>query len=245
MKGTGTINGVPGYGFVAYGADTPDAARLVVWPLSAGQYPQETLLYDNRDKAGYDLDVSDPQPLAGGSPQVHQQCRVGGREDPSRPANQRVGGDLTPRRLTRLETEVLVFRRMIVLLDDEGDYEVSGEEWSVSPNCIVAISAGATDHYASVTVEIWDEPPSLLDGWKGSKAGRVRLDSGYLQIQPTDTHVLRIGPPGHYEVWAYSAGRSRIAALTPRSGIENLRGVESFLFQFWPAGLSRQTARCV
>ncbi|MCO1597064.1 hypothetical protein M8C17_18065 [Micromonospora sp. RHAY321] len=144
-----------------------------------------------------------------------------------------------PRRLTRLETEVLVFRRMIVLLDDEGDYEASGQEWlSVSPNCVVAFSAGATDHFASVTLEIWDGPPPPLDGWESSQAGRVRLDSGYLQVQPTDTHVLRIGPAGRYEVRAYSAGRSRIAALTPRSGIEELRGVESFLFQFWPAELS-------
>ncbi|MEU0155357.1 hypothetical protein [Micromonospora fulviviridis] len=144
-----------------------------------------------------------------------------------------------PRRLTRLETEVLVFRRMILLLDDEGDYDVSEEDWlSVAPNCVMAISAGATDHYASVTVEIWDGPPPLLDGWESGKAGRVRLDSGYLQIQPTDTHVLRIGPPGQYEVRAYSKGRARIAALTPRAGIEQLRGVESFLFQFWPAELS-------
>ncbi|MCO1597065.1 PKD domain-containing protein [Micromonospora sp. RHAY321] len=72
VKGTGTVNGVPGYGFVAYGFDDPDASRLVVWPLSAGQYPQDTVLYDNRGTAGYDLDMSDPQPLAGGSLQVHQ-----------------------------------------------------------------------------------------------------------------------------------------------------------------------------
>ncbi|MFG2103664.1 hypothetical protein ACGFJ5_24050 [Micromonospora echinaurantiaca] len=72
VKGTGTVNGVPGYGFVAYGIDTPDAVRLVVWPLAAGPYPQETLLYDNRGQAGYDLDVSDPQPLGGGSLQIHQ-----------------------------------------------------------------------------------------------------------------------------------------------------------------------------
>ncbi|MGC5022249.1 hypothetical protein [Micromonospora sp. DT47] len=149
-----------------------------------------------------------------------------------------------PRRLTRLETEVLVFRRMIVLLDDEGDYDVSGEDWlSVSPNCVVATSAGATDHYASVIVEIWDGPPPVLDGWESGKAGRVRLDSGYLEIQPTDTHVLRVGPPGRYEVRAYSAGRSRIAASTPRSGVDELRGVESFLFQFWPAGLSHRSGR--
>ena len=141
-----------------------------------------------------------------------------------------------PRRLTRLETEVLVFRRMILLLDDEGDDDVSEEDWlSVAPNCVMAISAGATDHYAIVIVEVWDGRPPMLDGWESDRAGVVRLDSGYLQIQPTDTHVLRIGPPGRYEVRAYSNGRDRIAALTPRAGIEELRGLESFLFQFWPA----------
>ncbi|MDG4822368.1 hypothetical protein O7635_10965 [Asanoa sp. WMMD1127] len=141
-----------------------------------------------------------------------------------------------PRCVTRLETETLVSRRMIVLLDDAGDYGLAGDDWlSVTPNCVVAISAGATDHYARVSVEIWDGVPPLLDGWESGKAGRVRLDSGYLEIQPTDTHVLRIGPPGHYELRAYSAGRARIAAATPRAGIEELRGVESFLFQFWAA----------
>ncbi|HEX8630607.1 MAG TPA: hypothetical protein VF755_20805 [Catenuloplanes sp.] len=144
-----------------------------------------------------------------------------------------------PRCVTRLETETLVARRMIVLLDDAGDYGLSGEDWlSITPNCVVVISAGATDHYARVTVEVWDATPPLLDGWEGGKAGRVRLDGGYLEIQPTDTHVLRIGPPGHYELRAYRAGQSRIAALTPRAGIEEPRGVEAFLFQFWPAGTS-------
>ncbi len=141
-----------------------------------------------------------------------------------------------PRCLTRLETETLVSRRMIVLLDDAGDYGLSEQDWlSVTPNCVVAISAGATDHYARVTVEVWDETPPLLEGWESGKAGRVRLDSGYLEIQPTDSHVVRIGPPGRYELRAYSDGRSRIAALTPRAGVDELRGVEAFLFQFWPA----------
>ncbi|MFF0175301.1 PKD domain-containing protein [Micromonospora profundi] len=71
VKGTGTIGGAAGYGFVAYGVDTPDAVRLVVWPLSAGHYPQQTLVYDNRPGKSYDLDLSDPQPLGGGSVQVH------------------------------------------------------------------------------------------------------------------------------------------------------------------------------
>ncbi|WP_143728355.1 hypothetical protein [Micromonospora cremea] len=101
--------------------------------------------------------------------------------------------------------------------------------------------ASTPDHHSQtgfVTLEIWDGAPPRLDGWESSQAGRVRLDSGYPQIQPTDTHVLWIGPAGRYEVRAYSAGRSGIAALTPQSGIEKLRGVESFLFQFWPAEVS-------
>lgn len=140
-----------------------------------------------------------------------------------------------PRCVTRLETEILVTQGMIVLLDDAGDYALSEKDWlSVTPNCVVAISAGSTDHYAQVSVEIWDAEPPLAGGWESGKAARVQLDSGYLEIQPTDTHVLRIGPPGRYELRVYSAGRARIAELTPRAGIDELRGVESFLFQFWP-----------
>lgn len=73
VKGTATVGGVPGYGFVAYGFDqADDALRLVVWPLSAGEFPGLDTLYDNRREGGYDLDLSDPQPLAGGSVQTHQ-----------------------------------------------------------------------------------------------------------------------------------------------------------------------------
>ncbi|HET8662419.1 MAG TPA: PKD domain-containing protein [Micromonosporaceae bacterium] len=73
VKGTATIDGRPGYGFVAYGYDDgPDSYRLVVWPLSAGPYPGEQTLYDNRPDGDYDLDRATPQPLTGGSIQVHQ-----------------------------------------------------------------------------------------------------------------------------------------------------------------------------
>ncbi|HEX6684651.1 MAG TPA: PKD domain-containing protein [Candidatus Limnocylindrales bacterium] len=71
VKGVGTVNGQSGYGFVTYGFNAPDKVRLVVWPLSAGSYPQQTLVYDNREPADYDLDLSDPQPLAGGSLRIH------------------------------------------------------------------------------------------------------------------------------------------------------------------------------
>lgn len=52
-------------------------------------------------------------------------------------------------------------------------------------NCVVAVSAGATDHHAGVTVEIWDGEPPSRDGWESGKAARVRLDSGIVEIQPT------------------------------------------------------------
>lgn len=72
VKGTATVGGEAGYGFVAYGYDNPDKLRLVVWPLSAGDHPGTQTRYDNRASAGYDLDVADPQPLGAGSVQVHE-----------------------------------------------------------------------------------------------------------------------------------------------------------------------------
>ncbi|MEV5559843.1 hypothetical protein AB0L44_39890 [Nonomuraea wenchangensis] len=72
VKGTGTVNGKTGYGFVQYSYDAdPDRVRLVVWPLSAGAYPQDTLTYDNVRGAGFDLDVARPQEIAHGSVQAH------------------------------------------------------------------------------------------------------------------------------------------------------------------------------
>jgi len=72
VKGTGTVNGVAGYSFVAYGYDAqPDRLRLVVWPLSSGPIPGSTLTYDNRRGASYDLDLANPQPIDAGSIQVH------------------------------------------------------------------------------------------------------------------------------------------------------------------------------
>ncbi|SCG39991.1 PKD domain-containing protein [Micromonospora coxensis] len=72
VKGTATVDGRSGYGFVAYGHDAdPDGFRLVAWPLSAGAYPQDTLSYDNRPGADYDVDVADPQAVDSGSIQAH------------------------------------------------------------------------------------------------------------------------------------------------------------------------------
>jgi len=72
VKGTGTVDGHDGYGFVVYGYDAdPDSFRLVVWPLSSGPIPASNILYDNRLDTNYDLDLASPQNLAGGSINVH------------------------------------------------------------------------------------------------------------------------------------------------------------------------------
>ncbi|MGK5741495.1 PKD domain-containing protein [Micromonospora sp. URMC 103] len=71
VKGSGTVNGEEGYGFVAYGDDAQDSVRLVVWPLSSGRIPGFETVYDNRSEGDYDLDLFDPQPLAGGNLTVH------------------------------------------------------------------------------------------------------------------------------------------------------------------------------
>ncbi|GAA4970388.1 hypothetical protein GCM10023334_094350 [Nonomuraea thailandensis] len=61
-----------GRGFVAYAYDgSPDRFRLVVWPLSAGAYPQGEVSYDNVAGAGYDLDEARPVELDQGSIQAH------------------------------------------------------------------------------------------------------------------------------------------------------------------------------
>ncbi|BBH66662.1 hypothetical protein ACTI_33470 [Actinoplanes sp. OR16] len=72
-KGTGTVDGKPGYGFVYYGYDQPggDKFRMVLWPLSSGPYPQNTIEYDNRASAGYDIDVAEPQPITNGEVRIH------------------------------------------------------------------------------------------------------------------------------------------------------------------------------
>ncbi|MEV0590593.1 hypothetical protein [Nonomuraea cavernae] len=72
VKGTGSVDGRPGYGFVQYSYDAdPDRVRLVVWPLTAGAYPTDTLTYDNVRGAGFDLDVARPQEIAHGSVVAH------------------------------------------------------------------------------------------------------------------------------------------------------------------------------
>jgi endonuclease/exonuclease/phosphatase family metal-dependent hydrolase len=71
VKGTGTVAGQSGYGFVLYGYDDPDKLRIVIWPLADSPIPGGTPTYDNRRDAGFDVDVAEPQSITGGSVQIH------------------------------------------------------------------------------------------------------------------------------------------------------------------------------
>jgi hypothetical protein len=66
------VAGQSGFGFIAYGYDDPDKIRLIVWPLTDGPNPPATPLYDSHRGARHDVDMATPDPIAGGSLQIHQ-----------------------------------------------------------------------------------------------------------------------------------------------------------------------------
>ncbi len=83
-KGRGKLQGRSGdFGYVFYGYDGcdngqspgcrpgPDRFRVVVWPLSEGQYPTQNAVYDNRAGADYDVDLADPAALKSGIVTIH------------------------------------------------------------------------------------------------------------------------------------------------------------------------------
>src|SRR5262249_17497690 len=84
VKGTGTVNGAAGFGFVAYGyvgcgarpqpgcQPGPDRFRIVIWPLAQAPTPDgATAVFDNVRGASFDVDQAAPVPVQGGSIQVH------------------------------------------------------------------------------------------------------------------------------------------------------------------------------
>jgi hypothetical protein len=71
-KGTGTVNGVAGYGFLLTAtegaiAGGPDKFRIKIWEIAT-----DTLVYDNVAAAGDDIDVADPQAIAHGNIVIHR-----------------------------------------------------------------------------------------------------------------------------------------------------------------------------
>jgi PKD repeat protein len=72
VKGTATVNGATGYGFVLYAYDDPDKLRLVVWSLAQGPVPGSDVVYDNVPGAAFDVDAANPQPIAHGAITIHR-----------------------------------------------------------------------------------------------------------------------------------------------------------------------------
>jgi len=71
-KGTGTVNGVSGYGFLLTATDGAiaggaDRFRIKIWQIAT-----DTLVYDNVAAAGDDIDVADPQVIAHGNIVIHR-----------------------------------------------------------------------------------------------------------------------------------------------------------------------------
>ena len=68
-KGSGTLNGVGGYGFLltAYdGGNTGDKFRIKIWQTATG-----AVVYDNNYGAAADIDSASPIAIAGGSIVIH------------------------------------------------------------------------------------------------------------------------------------------------------------------------------
>lgn len=73
-KGTGSVNGVSGYGFLVTvtdgalsGGGGVDKFRIKVWELASG-----TIVYDNAAGASDDIDAANPQAISGGSIVIHK-----------------------------------------------------------------------------------------------------------------------------------------------------------------------------
>jgi hypothetical protein len=73
-KGTGSVNGVAGYGFLLTATDgdkcankVPDRFRIKIWLLSTG-----ATVYDNKIGNPEDIDTANPQDIAGGSIVIHK-----------------------------------------------------------------------------------------------------------------------------------------------------------------------------
>ena len=72
-KGTGTVNGVTGYGFLLTATDGrlcgggPDRLRMKVWRLS-----DDVVVYDNKIGSPDDIDAAAPEIIAQGSIVIHK-----------------------------------------------------------------------------------------------------------------------------------------------------------------------------
>lgn len=142
--------------------------------------------------------------------------------------------------LDRVETEVLVDHSTFDLIDDSGEQyanvDYRSTEWLFTgPNTITVLSASSRHHVAALIVEAWDGEPPPAAGWTAPHETGVRLDSGWLEINPLvgGEDDITVGGPGRYRVRGYVTGREELLAATPPPEVE-LRGVERYLLQIWP-----------
>jgi hypothetical protein len=154
--------------------------------------------------------------------------------------------DVVAELLARVDSETLVDHQTFDLLDDGGpqrarvDFGARTQWLFVGDNAVTVLSASNRHHVATVVVEAWDTEPEIPADWStaASATGRLRLDSGLVEVNPLiegdDGEALVVGPPGPYDVRAFALGRDEIVRLSPPPDVE-LRGVERYLFQFWPA----------
>lgn len=66
LKGTGTVGGRAGYGYLLYGLDNPDRVRLVVWRLDDTGIPRTGFLYDSAAGDSFDVDRISSRPMTSG-----------------------------------------------------------------------------------------------------------------------------------------------------------------------------------
>ena len=74
-RGTGTVNGDPGYTFrlTAYDGNKPSSPDgLDRFRIKITNSSSNAVVYDNRLGAGDDIDAADPQTIAGGSIVIHK-----------------------------------------------------------------------------------------------------------------------------------------------------------------------------
>jgi uncharacterized repeat protein (TIGR01451 family) len=72
-KGTGTINGIPGYKFVltAYDGQAPGGGGVDKFRMKITQQSGNAVVYDNRMGGSDDIDNADPMAISGGSIVIH------------------------------------------------------------------------------------------------------------------------------------------------------------------------------
>jgi hypothetical protein len=72
-KGTGTINGIPGYKFVltAYDGQAPGGGGVDKFRMKITQQISNAVIYDNRMGGSDDIDNADPMAISGGSIVIH------------------------------------------------------------------------------------------------------------------------------------------------------------------------------